>query len=116
MSGFVPSEMFRVNDRISIGIEALGGGTPGKAYANSRFVYRVFDGRKVILFGDDLKSGAFPKTPAEMAVILAEFLVSYAEDPEQMGTYMSFQKEWLENNADDLSEFVARGVPEGTGR
>lgn len=112
VSGFASGEKFLVNDRISIGMDVVGGGDPGKAYADNSFIYRVLDDGKVILFGDDLKSVAVAKTTAEMARMLAESLVSYAEDPEQMSTLMPFQAEWLENNADALSAFAMGGVPE----
>ena len=59
---------------LTIRIAALGGGTPGRAYANNGWVYAVHLDGDLVASGADLRSGGFGHTHEQMAAVLAVFL------------------------------------------
>jgi hypothetical protein len=65
---------------IRVGISAVGGGTVGKAYANQTWIWGVWSRGRLVASGDDLRSGAFAATHAEMASTLCAFLAQAGEE------------------------------------
>jgi hypothetical protein len=59
---------------LTISIAALGGGTPGRAYANNGWVYAVHLDGDLAASGADLHSGGLDRTHQQMAAALAVFL------------------------------------------
>jgi hypothetical protein len=59
---------------LTISIAALGGGTPGRAYADNDWVYAVHLDGELVASGADLHSGGIGRTHQQMAAVLAVFL------------------------------------------
>ena len=59
---------------LTISIAALGGGTPGRAYADNHWVYAVHLDGVLVASGADLHSGGIGRTHQQMAAVLAVFL------------------------------------------
>ena len=59
---------------LTISIAALGGGVPGRAYANNGWVYAVHLDGDLVASGADLHSGGIGRTHQQMAAVLAVFL------------------------------------------
>jgi hypothetical protein len=59
---------------LTISIAALGGGTPGRAYADNHWVYAVNLDGDLVASGADLRSGGLGRTHQQMAAVLAVFL------------------------------------------
>lgn len=59
---------------LTISIAALGGGTPGRAYADNHWVYAVHLDGDLVASGADLHCGGIGHTHEQMAAILAVFL------------------------------------------
>lgn len=59
---------------LTISIAALGGGAPGRAYANNGWVYAVHLDGDLVASGADLHSGGIGRSHPQMAAALAVFL------------------------------------------
>ncbi len=57
-----------------LGIAALGGGTPGHAYAHNSWIYGLWVDGRLTYCGTDLRAGAAARTHRQMAVLVAEYL------------------------------------------
>lgn len=97
----VPTEYDRPDeDRIRIGMSAVGGGTIGKAYANNRWIWGVWVNDTLILSAADLHSNAVAATHAEMVRTLCTFLsadgdtIACGGSPENE-SYTSEQRKFL---------------------
>jgi hypothetical protein len=71
--------------RLTIGIAALGGGTPGRAYADNDWVYAVHLDGDLLASGADLHSGGIGHTHQQMAAVLAVFLADTEQVPALAG-------------------------------
>ena len=59
---------------LTISIAALGGGTPGRAYADNHWVYAVHLDGDLVASGADLHCGGIGHTHEQMTAVLADFL------------------------------------------
>lgn len=59
---------------VTISIAALGGGTPGRTYADNDWVYAVHLDGDLVYSGADLHCGGIGRTHQQMAAVLAIFL------------------------------------------
>lgn len=66
---------------VTIAVQPVGGGTPGKVYALNDWFYEVRVNRETVLEGSDLRSGAVGRTAEQMSAELAD-MIAYGDDPE----------------------------------
>lgn len=59
---------------LTISVAALGGGTPGRAYAGNDWVYAVYLDGGLVASGADLRSGGIGRTHHQMAASVAVVL------------------------------------------
>lgn len=64
---------------------SIGGGTPGRAYADNHWVYAVHLDGVLVASGADLRSGGIGRTHQQMAAVLAVFLADTDRVPALAG-------------------------------
>lgn len=57
---------------LRLGIAALGGGTPGRRYADNDWIYGLWLDNRLLVSGADLRCGAVAQTHDQMAALLAD--------------------------------------------
>lgn len=101
-----------LSDGITIGIDAVGGGTVGKAYADNDWYFEVRQNGEIVCEGSDLHSGGVPKTHRDMVAALLDFLENDAEryesvagkaEPADGYGWNAAVAEWCFVNADALA-------------
>ncbi|MBI1758145.1 MAG: hypothetical protein HYR62_02805 [Actinobacteria bacterium] len=82
---------------LDIHLAAAGGGTPGRAYADTTWLYEVHLDGTPVCSGADLRSGGIPHTHTDMAAVLAVFLATDPHTPPRLRPHTDRLTVWAEN-------------------